>query len=299
MNYKNQLKKFLEKKTNLKKLVVIYWPTGSGKTDMSIEIAKTLDTEIISTDSRQIFKYMDIWTGKITEDEKKWVPHHMLDIITPDQKYSVWEFKKKAEKIMQNLYWKNKIPMLVGWTWLYINSLIFDFDIPKVPADEKLRKQLEQEAEEKWKDHIFEKLKKLDPYYDRELHKNNLRYVIRALEVKILTGKSKTSFKKEKKLKYDVLFLTPEFWDRETLYSRINKRVEKMFKMWLIEEVQWLLERWYKQTDFGLASIWYQEIVPYLKWQIPLKEAIQQVQQNSRNYAKRQFTWFRKYDNYL
>lgn len=230
---------------------------------------------------------------------KKWVPHHMLDIITPDQKYSVWEFKKKAEKIMQNLYWKNKIPMLVGWTWLYINSLIFDFDIPKVPADEKLRKQLEQEAEEKWKDHIFEKLKKLDPYYDRELHKNNLRYVIRALEVKILTGKSKTSFKKEKKLKYDVLFLTPEFWDRETLYSRINKRVEKMFKMWLIEEVQWLLERWYKQTDFGLASIWYQEIVPYLKWQIPLKEAIQQVQQNSRNYAKRQFTWFRKYDNYL
>ncbi len=299
MDYRKKLDEFLKRDIGLRKLVVIYWPTWSWKTDMSIDIAKALNTEIISTDSRQIFKYMDIWTGKITEEEKKWVVHHMLDVITPDQKYSVWEFKKEAERVMEDLYSRWKIPMLVGWTGLYVDSLIFDFDIPKVPADEKLRKQLEKEAEEKGNEYIFEKLKKLDPDYDRNLHKNNLKYVIRALEVKMLTWKSKTSFKKEKKLKYDVLFLSPDIKSREWLYDRINRRVKMMFEMWLFDEIKWLLDRWYKDNDFAMASIGYQEVIPYIRWKISREEAIDKVQQASRNYAKRQFTWFRKYEKYL
>lgn len=238
---------------------------------------------------------MNIWTGKITEEEKSWVVHHMLDIVEPDKEYSVWEFKAKAWKIIDSLHEKWKIPILCGWTWLYIDSLIYDFNIPKVPWDKTLREELEKEAEEKWKDYIFEKLKSLDPDYDRNLHPNNLRYVIRALEVKILTGKSKTSFKEEKILKYNTLFLTPYTWNREALYDRINNRVQMMFDSWLVDEVRWLLARWYKETDFWMNSIWYSEVYPYLHSKIPLEEAVEKVRQNSRNYAKRQLTWFRKY----
>lgn len=174
---------------------------------MSIDIAQFLDTEIISTDSRQIFKYMDIGTGKITLEETKGVKHHMLDIISPDQEFSLGEFQSGAEKIIFDLHSRDKIPMLVGGTGLYIDSLIFDFNLPKVPADENLRKELFELS----KDDLYAKLVELDPEYAKELHPNNRPYVERAIEVKMLTGKSKTEFREEKKLKYDVLFLTPNY----------------------------------------------------------------------------------------
>ncbi len=138
-------------------------------------------------------------------------------------------------------------------------------------------------------------LKEIDPDYDRTLHPNNLRYVIRALEVKMLTWKSKTSFRKDKILKYDILFLTPYNWDREWLYDRINRRVDMMFDSGLEDEIRWLLARWYKETDFGMNSIGYTEVYPYLRTKITLNEAKEKVKQNSRNYAKRQLTWFKKY----
>jgi len=301
-NYIMQLETFLEQKSDLKKLVVIYGPTAAGKTEMSIDIAKHLGSEIISTDSRQIFKYMNIGTGKITQQETQWVAHHMLDIINPDQRYSVWEFKKASEQIMSELYSSNKIPILCWWTGLYIDSLIYDFNIPEIPADPELRADLEAQAEKYGNEHVFHQLVDADPEYDRALHPNNVRYVIRALEVKLLTGKSKTSFKQEKKLKYDVLFLTPEGPAdmytqeyRDWLYDRINARVKIMFESWLLEENKMLLKKWYKKTDFGMKSIGYQEVQEYLDENISLEDAISQVQQNSRNYAKRQLTWFRKY----
>ena len=297
MNLGKKIKDFLDKKTSKKKIVVVYWPTWSWKTDISIDIAKRLDTQIISADSRQIFKYMNIWTWKITEDEKRGVIHHMLDIVGPNKKYSVGEFKVNAEKTIKNLYSKWKIPILCWWTWLYIDSLIYDFNIPKVPWSEELRKILEKEAEKYWKEIIFEKLKALDSKYDKNLHPNNLRYVIRALEVKLLTWKSKTQFKQEKKLKYEVLFLTPDYWTRKDLYDRINIRVEKMFKSWLVDEVKWLLELWYKKNDFWMKSIWYQEVLAFLNKEISLEDSIFLLQKNSRNYAKRQLTWFNKYPN--
>ncbi len=294
MNLKEKLKNILEKETSLKKMVVIYWPTGSWKTSMSIDVAKYLNSEVIWTDSRQIFKYLDIWTGKITEDEKEWVPHHMIDIITPDKEYSVWQFKKESEVIIEELYTKWKIPILCWWTGLYIDSIIYNFKVTWIPADEKIRNSLEYEAEKYWNEYVYNKLLEIDPKYAAELHPNNIRYVIRAIEVKMITGKSKMDFREEKKLKYDVLFLTPDVKDREYLYNRINTRVGMMFDDWLVEEVKGLLHT-YNKNQFWMKTIWYREVIEHLEGNITLQECIELVQKNNRNYAKKQYTWFRKY----
>lgn len=295
---KEKLNKFLEKKDN-KKLIVIYWPTACWKTAISIDIAKMLDTEIISTDSRQIFKYMDIWTAKITEEEMQGVKHHMIDIINPSENYSVWQFKEVAVEIIEKLWELWKVPILCWWTWLYIDSLIYDFSIPKVEANNELREKLEKEAKEFCNEYVYQKLLKLDKEYAKTIHPNNLRYVIRAIEVKTMTWIAKTDFIKEKVLKYDTFFVNPYSWDRKVLYDRIDMRVNIMIEMWLIDEVKELLAMWYNKTDFGMKTIWYKEIISYLNWEITLKEAISQIQQNSRNYAKRQLTWFRTYDSFI
>ena len=289
------LKKFLEKKSEKNKIIVIYWPTACGKTDLSIKIAKFLNSEIISTDSRQIFKWLDIWTGKVTEEEKEGIIHHMIDIIEPNQEYSVWEFKKEAEKIIKNIFKKWKIPILCWWTWLYIDSLIYDFKIPKVPADPILREKLEDERIKFWNEFIWKKLQEIDPDYASELHPNNYRYVIRALEVKILTWKSKKEFREEKNLKYDTFFITPYDWNREKLYEKIDLRIKSMFENWLLEEVRNLLTK-YKKTDFWMQTIWYKEIIDFFEWKLNFDDCVALVQKHNRNYAKRQLTWFRKYE---
>ena len=161
MNYLEKVENFLQKKSNKKKLIVIYGPTASGKTKMSIDIAKKINSEIISTDSRQIFKDSDIWTAKISQKEMQNIKHHMIDICDLNDNFSVWEYKKQAENIMEKLYLQNKIPILAGWTGLYIDSIIYDFEIPEVVWDEKLRKKLEDEAKTFWVDFLYEKLKKI------------------------------------------------------------------------------------------------------------------------------------------
>ena len=294
--FDQKINTFLKKKSDKNKIIVIYWPTASGKTSLSIDIAKKLETEIISVDSRQIFREMDIWTAKITYEEMRWVKHHMIDIINPDINYSVWEFKTEAERIIKDLIWKWKIPILCWWTGLYIDSLIYDFDIPKIEANWELRQQLENEAKQFWNDYIYDKLKKIDPENYYKIHKNNIQYVIRAIEVKTISWKSKYEQEVKKIPKYDILFLTPYDWDREKLYNRINLRVDLMFEQWLLDEVKNLLKK-YKKTDFWLKTIWYSEIIEYLDWKISLEEAKQEIKKNSRNYAKRQLTWFRKYKN--
>lgn len=290
-----KFEKFLEKEENKKKIIVVYWPTACGKTDLSIKIAKKIDSEIISTDSRQIFKGLDIGTWKVTESEKERIIHHMIDIIEPDRDYSVGEFKVEAENILKNIWEKWKIPILCGWTGLYIDSLIYDFKIPKVPADENLRQKFEEEREKFWNEYIWKKLQEIDPEYAKELHPNNYRYVIRALEVKTLTGKSKMDFREEKILKYDTFFVTPYDENREKLYEKINKRIKIMFETGLLEEVQNLLLK-YKKDDFGMKTIWYKEVVDFLDWKISFDEAVELVVKHNRNYAKRQLTWFRRYE---
>ncbi len=304
--YLKIIKNFQEKKSDKKKVIVIFWPTGAGKTQMSIEIAKFLETEIISTDSKQVYKYMDIWTGKITPEEMQWVKHHMIDIKNPDENFSVWDFKEQSEPLIWKLHSENKIPLLVGWTGLYIDSLIYERDLPKVEADYELRAQMESLSN----DEMYRILQEIDPEYAAELHPNNRVYIERAIEVKKLTWKSKSSFRQQKKLKYEVLFLTPNgpfnelqisadqlksFEYREWLYERINKRVLQMFEEWLEKEIKNILNMWYSYWNPGLISIGYQEFEGYSKWEIDLWEVQKLIQQHSRNYAKRQLTWFQKY----
>ena len=298
MLFLEKINEFLNNKDSKNKIIVIYWPTASWKTGLSIELARYLDTEIIWADSRQIFKNLDIWTWKVTIEEMQWIKHHMIDIITPDNDYSVGEYKAESEKIIEDIISKWKIPILCWGTWLYIDSLIYDFNIPKIPADEVLRENLEQERQEFWNEYLWGKLNEIDPDYAKELHPNNYRYVIRAIEVKTLTWKSKLDFKTEKKLKYDTLFLTPYDWDRDKLYGKIDLRIKQMFDLWLLDEVKWLLKK-YDKDSFWLKTIWYKEVIDYLDWNISLDEAISLVQKHNRNYAKRQLTWFRKYEQDL
>lgn len=307
---------FLVSASDKQKIVVIYGPTASGKTAVSIDVAKYLNTEIISTDSRQIYRYMDTWTGKITEDEKQGIIHHMIDIINPDEYYSVWDFNEKANEIMRDIYNRWKIPVLAGWTGLYIDSLIYDNFKSKAPRDEELRVKLEKERLEFGNEYLYKKLEDLDPKYARELHLNNYMYVMRGIEVFLLTWKSKLDFVEEKNLAYDVFFINSFSWDnwdiiydearqifflnnfstREELYKNIDKRVSLMFENWLLDEFNALIEKWYKKEDFWMNSIWYRELFDYIEWNSNLEETIALVQKNSRNYAKRQLTWMRRYE---
>ncbi|MDD3144822.1 MAG: tRNA (adenosine(37)-N6)-dimethylallyltransferase MiaA [Candidatus Gracilibacteria bacterium] len=298
MIFEKKLNDFLNNENTKQKIIVVYGPTASGKTGLSLEIAKLLNTEIISTDSRQIFRELNIGTGKITIEEMQGIKHHMIDFVNPDDEYSVGEFKSEAEKCIEDIISKQKIPVLCGGTGLYIDSLIYDFDIPNVPADEDLRNKLELERLEFGNQYIWDKLNGIDSNYAKELHPNNYRYVIRALEVKMLTGKSKTEFRTEKSLKYDVLFLTPYSGNREELYNKINKRIQMMFDDGLVLEVQNLLKK-YSKNDFGMKTIGYKEVIDYLEGNITLQECVDLVQKNNRNYAKRQLTWFRKYEEDL
>lgn len=308
--YNKIVEKFISSPSDKKKLVVIYGPTASGKTDMSIEIAKELGTEIISTDSRQIFRHMDIMTGKITPEEMEGVKHYMIDILDPDEKFSMWAFVKNSEEIMKGLWAQWKIPMLVWGTGLYIDSLIFERNASEVWADKDLREELTSMSDSE----LYQRLKEIDPEYASELHPNNRHYVERGIEVKILTWKSKREFREERTLKYDILFLNagykcPEYNGKQEfiftteyrvwLYDRINFRVEKMIEQWWEEELRKLLDMWYLENDFGMNSIGYRELFPYLRGEISYEEAIEKVKQHSRNYAKRQLTWFKRYKEFL
>ncbi|MCD5375121.1 tRNA (adenosine(37)-N6)-dimethylallyltransferase MiaA [Candidatus Gracilibacteria bacterium] len=294
MSYIQELQDFLKHKSNKRKCIVIYGPTGSGKTDMSIEIAKFLETEIISTDSRQIFKYMNIGTGKITQEEMQGVQHHMMDVVTPNQSFSMGDFVRASQVVMNELWEDDKVPMLVGGTGLYIDSLIFERNAAEVGSDSELRKQLDVLSNEE----LYQKLIEIDPEYAAELHMNNRPYVERGIEIMTMTGKSKREFRAEKKLLYDVLFLTPDYGDRANLYNRINTRVEMMFDAGAEDEVKSLLEKGYNFSDFGMNSIGYREFEGYFTGDIKKEEVIDKIQKNSRNYAKRQCTWFRKYEAY-
>lgn len=288
---------FLNKKSNLPKIIIIYWPTASGKTSMSIKIAKYLDSEIIGADSRQIYRLLNIWSGKITEQEKQWILHYMIDIIDVDKDYSVWEFKKEANKIIQDIISRWKIPIICWWTWLYLDAIAFNFNIPEIVPDWELRNKLEELRKEKWNEYIWDMLYKIDPEYANTIEKNNYRYVIRWIEVKEKTWKSKLELKQKLEPLYDILFLTPQIESREKLYEKINKRIEEMFNEWLIDEVKNILKI-YPKNSFGLNTIWYKEIIEYLDWIIDLDKCKELVKQHNRNYAKRQFCWFKKYNSF-
>jgi len=275
------------------KVIVIVGPTAIGKTDLSIQLAKELQTEIISGDSMQVYKGMDIGTGKITKEEMADIPHYMLNIRQPNEDFSVATFKELVEEHIKVINEKGKIPIIVGGTGLYIQAVLFDYQFSEQKRDEKFTKELENLLEREGNIALHEKLKKVDPIQASKIHPNNYRRVIRALEVFESTGKTMTERHKtqNKTSKNDYVLIGLEM-NRDKLYERINRRVEKMVQDGLVEEVRALYDKGFSDTQ-AMKAIGYKEIIPYLEQEMSLDEAVSILQRNSRRYAKRQYTWFK------
>lgn len=285
------------------KLLVIYWPTACGKTALTIELAQKYNGEVINADSRQIYRGMNIGTGKVTQEEMQGIVHHMLDIRNISEMYGVGEYAPEARRIIADIHARGKLPILSGGTGLFIDSVVGNFTIPEVVADWEYRDEMERFRIEHGNEALWEKLNAVDPDYAADLDPRNYRYVIRGLEIWKETGKSKKVLWQKTESPYDFLRITPYDGDRDKLYQTINQRVEEMFQLGLIEEVQQLMnnEEWRMNNDGilkalpWLNAIGYREVIDFLADRISLEQAVELVQQNSRNYAKRQLTWFRRY----
>lgn len=280
----------------MKKILVLAGPTAVGKTELSINLAKKLNGEIVSTDSMQIYRGMDIGSAKITKEEMQDVPHHMIDIVNPDESFSVSDYKIMAEKCIEDILRRGKLPILTGGTGLYINALTCNMDFTESEKDDEYRAYLDNLASEKGNEYIHEMLKDIDPISYKSIHANNRKRVIRALEVYKLTGKPFSSFNAGDELyksKYDVYYYVLNM-DRERLYNRINKRVDIMYDKGLLDECIKLKDLGYTCSMQSMQGIGYKEVLMYLEGGITLEESIEKVKQGSRNYAKRQLTWFRK-----
>ncbi|MBZ0311069.1 tRNA (adenosine(37)-N6)-dimethylallyltransferase MiaA [Clostridium butyricum] len=278
------------------KLLVLGGPTAVGKTELSIKLAKELNGEIISADSMQIYKYMDIGSAKVTEQEMDGIKHHLIDVIEPNVPFSVADFKEYGEISLKNILSKNKFPIIAGGTGLYINSLTCNMTFTEAEKDEEYRLYLEKLSEEKGNDFVHEMLKEIDPVSYKEIHANNRKRVIRALEVYKLTKKPFSSFNAGEdfyKSDYDVYYYVLTM-NRDKLYERINKRVDIMIEKGLLEECIKLKEMGYTSDMQSMQGIGYKEILYYLKNKISFEDAVNMIKQGSRNYAKRQLTWFRR-----
>lgn len=280
----------------MKDLFILAGPTAVGKTEISIKLAEKLNGEIISADSMQIYKYMNIGSAKISINEMRGVPHHLVDIIEPSEEFSVAEFKKIAQSAIIDITNKNKLPMIVGGTGLYINSLIYNYSFADTNKDDVYREYLTKLADEKGKEYVHNLLEDIDVQAYNKLYPNDLKRVIRALEVYKVSGKSMSEFVQEQNI-FDIPYNVHYFvlnMDRKELYNRINRRVDIMIENNLIHEVIELKKMGYNADMQSMKGIGYKEILYYLNGEISLTEAIEMIKQGSRNYAKRQLTWFRK-----
>lgn len=278
------------------KIIVLAGPTAVGKTELSIKLAERLNGEIVSVDSMQIYKYMDIGSAKVTKEEMRGIVHHMIDIVEPDVAFTVSDYKNLAMNIIKDILSRGKLPILTGGTGLYINSLTCNMTFTDAEQDKEYRDSLNKLADEFGNEFIHEKLKEIDPISYNEIHFNNRKRVIRALEVYKLTNKPFSSFnageaiyKSDFDVKYFVLNM-----DRDALYKRINKRVDIMMEKGLIDECINLKNKGYNSSVQSMQGIGYKEILRYLEGDISLNEAVELIKKGSRNYAKRQLTWFRR-----
>ena len=272
-------------------IIVICGPTASGKTALGIELANQINGEIISCDSMQIYKEMDIGTAKPTEEERKMATHHLVDFINPNERYSVADFKKDAENKIKEILAKGKTPILVGGTGLYINSLIYNINFKEENIDLEYRKQLEEiDISE-----LYKRALEIDPQAMEKISSNDRKRITRILEIYNSTGKTKTELEKEsrKELEYDYKVFVLSM-DREILYERINKRVDLMIEQGLIEEVKAIKEK-YERFPTAMQGLGYKEVVQYIDGDISKEDMIDKIKQETRRYAKRQLTWFRAY----
>lgn len=280
-------------------VIVITGPTASGKTSASIELCKKIDGEVVCADSMQIYKLMNIGTAKPTISEMHGIPHHLIDIINPTSRFSVADYKTLATKSIYDILSRGKVPVVCGGTGQYISALIEGTVFTPIKTDFDLRLKLENELVERGIDQLYAELEAIDPQSAGVLHKNDTKRILRAIEVYRLTGLTKSQLNIKSKEK------GPDFsfksycitHDREILYQRINNRVDQMIFDGLLEEIEILLDEFPDISNTAYQAIGYKEFIPYLKGDIKLDEAVNQVKQATRNYAKRQLTWFRKMSN--
>ncbi len=275
---------------NKKPLIILTGPTAVGKTAASIQLAKTVGGEIISADSMQIYQQMNIGTAKITPEEMQGIPHHLVDAIPQDTPFHVYEFKKMAEQAMHEIWRRGHIPVVVGGTGFYIQALLYDIDFNPEENDHSYRAELEELAGIKGTDFLH------DPVSAECIHPNNIKRVIRALEYYHETGSPISAHNQQQRTKnspYDFIYIVLTM-NRQKLYARINKRVEQMFEQGLLEEAEALIRQGCTSDMTSMQAIGYKELFPYFEGKISREEAMEQIQQDTRHFAKRQLTWFRR-----
>lgn len=277
------------------KVVMICGLTASGKTALSIALAKKVGGEIVSADSMQIYQEMNIGTAKPTEEEKQGIPHYLIDYVSPEERYSVADYKKEAKIAIRQILAKGKLPIVVGGTGLYLDSLLYEIEYPEIEWDESYRQQLDDLAQEKGLAYLYEQAKKIDPLATAKISANDRKRIERILEIYHATGKTKTeqeklSRQKEVEFDYHVYAIS---WERAILYERINQRVDIMMENGLIEEVTQIRNN-HKCFPTAMQGLGYKEVVEYLEGKLTKEEMIEKIKQETRRYAKRQLTWFRK-----
>ena len=278
----------------MEQVIVITGPTCSGKTRLSLDLASKLDTEIISADSRQVYKYLDIGTAKPSASELRKIKHHFIDYLYPDEKFNVSDYEVQALKIIKRLHSNHKIPVVVGGSGLYIKALI-DGIFNTVDTDEEFREKLMQERKERGNEYIYNKLKEVDPVSASGMLPQNYKRVIRALEVYHLTGKPIWQIQKEYQRDIDLKFIQFGLnWEREKLYVNIESRVDEMISAGLVEEVKRILNKGYDNSINALNTVGYKEIISFLKGEISFERAVELIKRNTRRFAKRQLTWFNR-----
>ncbi len=282
------------------KVIVICGPTASGKTGLSIELAKKINGEIVSCDSMQIYKDMTIGTAKPVEEEMQGIKHYLIDCVSPDIRYSVADYKKDAIKAIKEILRNGKVPIVVGGTGLYVESLVYGIEYNEIKVDLKYREELEQIIEKEGLNALYEEARKIDPDAIKKVSENDKKRICRILEIYHSTGKTKTELEIESRrngpeFEYKLFGIT---MDREKLYERINKRVDIMIQNGLIQEVKTLLDK-YKEFPTAMQGLGYKEVVEYLNGNYTEEEMIEKIKMETRRYAKRQLTWFRKYKNII
>lgn len=280
----------------MKKIIIIVGPTAVGKTDLSIALAKKLNTEIISADSVQIYEGLDIGSAKPTTSEMQGVAHHLINCVKATASFSVSDFAERASVLIDRLHAEGKIPIIAGGTGLYVNSLLYEMDFGSSTADEAFRIKMERLAENEGKEAVHKRLETVDPVAAERIHANNLKRVIRALEINHVTGKPMSDFASvpKKTQKYEVILIGLTR-SREVLYERINRRVSVMIEAGLIDEVKNLKNSGLDDSFQSMQGIGYKEVLSYIDGKTTYDEMVEAVRQASRNYAKRQMTWFKRY----
>ena len=276
-------------------IYVIGGPTASGKSKLAVELAKRINGEIISADSMQIYKDMNIGTAKLTKEEMQGIKHHLLDFVSPEERYSVANFKTDAKIKIEEILKKGKTPIIVGGTGLYIDSMIYGIEFQDEKIDKEYREELNELAEKEGLERLYEEARKIDPEAMKKISINDKKRIIRVLEIYHKTGKTKTEVEKESKkneIKYNYKMFAITM-NREKLYERIEKRVDQMIEQGLIEEVQSILNKYHKFPT-AMQGLGYKEVVEYLENKLTKEEMIEKIKKKTRHYAKRQLTWFRK-----